>query len=567
MAKKYKGLKGEYYEAVEPSLGKGGEGTIYSISGNSNYVMKILDKQRRTSYRYEKLLAMIKMPISMLTIQSIVWPIDILFDDNDNFLGYVMKQIIQGTTLNMISSKTEYSLYKKLIIAKNLCSVLNSIHKDELICGDLNPSNIKVDINTGRVTLVDIDSFNVVDKDTGMEFRCEVGVPEYLPREIHELLSEHRDCNLLNLPKNPFSRETDLFALAVHIFSLLMNGCHPFSCSVADEIDVSGEIQSVSVPQPLDNIKSGYFPFYMEKEKISTPLYAPPFDFLPENLRNLFIRAFAKTIKDRPSAEEWYYELDKVEQHLIICSENHFRFDHNNNCFFCELKQLYKSNLNLAQDEYEPRLGCVLLLAPSEKFDQSQIHLINATIKQFLEETTLDELTRRRVDLSIIALQQDVNIIYDFTPICNIKPPVLSTIGGKNIDKALKCSIEMLQERNEYFSKMGRAVFEPVLVMISDANFDNYNSNISMRIEYLENKRKLKLWEIGLPNYNFDYFKNLSSKNKIVEISKCDFKDFFVWFSSGCRPTFFHNNIIIDSNNLQPLQFNSEELKKLENWD
>ena len=204
--------------------------------------MKILDKQRRTSYRYEKLLAMIKMPISMLTIQSIVWPIDILFDDNDNFLGYVMKQIIQGTTLNMISSKTEYSLYKKLIIAKNLCSVLNSIHKDELICGDLNPRNIKVDINTGRVTLVDIDSFNVVDKDTGKEFRCEVGVPEHLPREIHELLSEHRDCNLLNLPKNPFTRATDLFALAVHIFSLLMNGCHPFSCSIADEIDMSGEI-------------------------------------------------------------------------------------------------------------------------------------------------------------------------------------------------------------------------------------------------------------------------------------------------------------------------------------
>ena len=305
----------------------------------------------------------------------------------------------------------------------------------------------------------------------------------------------------------------------------------------------------------------------MKKEKLTTPLYAPPFDFLPENLRNLFIRAFAKTIKDRPSEEEWYYELNKVEQHLVTCNKNHFRFDHNDNCFLCESKRLYKSNLKLAHDEYEPHLGCVLLLAPSEKFDQSQIHLINAAIKQFLEETTLDELTKRRVDLSIIALQQDVNIIYDFTPICNIKPPVLSTIGGKNIDKALKCSIEMLQERNEYYSKMGIATYEPVIVMISDANFDNDNSSISMKIKYLENKRKLKFWEIGLPNYNFEYFKNLSSKNKIVEISNCDFEDFFIWFSSDDGPVFSSNNIIINSDNSQPFQFNSADLKKLENWD
>lgn len=40
--------------------------------------------------------------------------------------------------------------------------------------------------------------------------------------------------NLQNAALPTYTENTDNFALAIHIFALLMNGCHPFACAVND---------------------------------------------------------------------------------------------------------------------------------------------------------------------------------------------------------------------------------------------------------------------------------------------------------------------------------------------
>lgn len=162
-------------------------------------------------------------------MQQITWPTDVVYQ-NGKFAGYVMPKLSGAKELNvMYSDKYQYTLSEKITIAKNLCAALNSVHEAGQVCGDLNPKNIGVDPNEAKVTLLDTDSYHITDGNAKV-YRCEVGMPEYLACEVQGKIKNGNTLANAQLPT--FSKETDLFALAVHIFALLMNGCHPFACAV-----------------------------------------------------------------------------------------------------------------------------------------------------------------------------------------------------------------------------------------------------------------------------------------------------------------------------------------------
>lgn len=82
--------------------------------------------------------------------------------------------------------------------------------------GDVNQKNLMVS-RKGIVAFVDCDSFQVAEGTR--IFRCDVGVPEYTPPELH-------GKNFATVDRQP---DHDLFGLAVLVFHLLMMGRHPFS--------------------------------------------------------------------------------------------------------------------------------------------------------------------------------------------------------------------------------------------------------------------------------------------------------------------------------------------------
>ena len=306
----FKGKNEAYYKIIEPAIGKGGEGSIYKIDGMPNFVLKVFSDSKRTEEKERKLLAMLEIPLSNNTIE-VAWPRDVVYE-NEKFAGYVMPKISNSKHLNMVyvSSRNKYDrnrTIKNITVAQNLCVAINSIHNAEQICGDFNPTNITVNLRTGIVTLVDTDSYHITEKNRNRVYRCEVGMPDYLGPEIHEKMKKYKRLDTAPLPT--FTRQTDLFALAIHIFALLMNGHHPFTCAV----DLSQNCVSSPVPQPIENIRNGFFPFYMNRRGFTIPKYAPDFNQLPEKIRKLFIRAFVDGHKNpqvRPDAVEWYNALE-----------------------------------------------------------------------------------------------------------------------------------------------------------------------------------------------------------------------------------------------------------------
>jgi hypothetical protein len=300
-------------------LAAGGEGEIYNITRQPNLVAKIYKNGKASREKEQKLVRMIDFPPDSSVLSQIAWPRDVLYNAGQ-FIGFIMPKMKINEDLNVIYEYGEYAKYpdmtweNKIIIAKNICAVLNSIHDCGHVCGDLNPKNISVDPKTYFVVFLDTDSYHI--QDGSKTYRCNVGIPEYLPVEIQKKMRGGYNLATASLPT--FSQDTDNFALAIHIFQLLMNGAHPFACAILPSHS------SVVAPQPSDNIEKGEFPFMQNISGIRIPVYAPKITILPKKMQNLFKRAFIDghtSPNVRPKPEEWHTALDELKQNLTKCKK------------------------------------------------------------------------------------------------------------------------------------------------------------------------------------------------------------------------------------------------------
>ena len=340
----YKGKGGIEYNLSNNPFAQGGEGKIYTIVGKPKLVAKLYKNNLNTTDKERKLIIMVDNPPIKEVMNQISWPVDVLYDSRNAFVGFVMHKLDINEDLNVIYEYGESAKYpntpwnNKIIMAKNLCVVLNAVHEAGHVVGDLNPKNISVNPSTGHVIFVDTDSYHI--EDNGTTYRCNVGMPEYLPVEIQKKMKG----GLSSCPLPTFSEHTDNFALAVHIFQLLMNSCHPFSCRVLPSQ------ASVAFPQPTDNILNGVFPFMQPKAGTAIPIFAPTIDILPKEMQELFKRAFIDGYTNpsrRPDPVEWYTALTNLEKELVSCKkvEHHKYIKGLSKCPWCEVNERFTSGL------------------------------------------------------------------------------------------------------------------------------------------------------------------------------------------------------------------------------
>jgi DNA-binding helix-hairpin-helix protein with protein kinase domain len=293
---------------AEYALGKrqggGGEGDVFALEGNPHFVAKIFKEGHRQHGKELKLLAMLDNPVP--SGSPVAWPVDILYENN-SFVGYVMPNVTKNKALNLIYDQDGglgFNLYHRITVAGNLCLALNAVHTANHVCGDMNPENILVS-NECVVTLIDTDSYQIhKGKQT---YRCKVAFPNCVAPELGKRLGNGADFDSLDLPT--FTKETDLYGLALHIFALLMNGCHAFATALTP-LALSGP--SIPNPRIPENTNSGNSAFFVPSQNYTIPKYAPALQALPEEIQELFKRAFVNGYADpsqRPACSEWYNAL------------------------------------------------------------------------------------------------------------------------------------------------------------------------------------------------------------------------------------------------------------------
>lgn len=294
----------------------GGEGSIYFIQGDRYNCAKIFLQNKINRELHEKILSMLSNPPEdpdwlKHNHRSIAWPNSVLYENlkKNRFIGYTMPFLDMNVyreahlyydpsdRLNIIGNKigSVFTWKDLFTVAYNLSSSVGVIHETGHCIGDLREANILVSPNA-LITLIDCDSFQIVDKSSGRVFFTRVGTGEYLPPELIGVDFKNKDYDRYY---------SDLFGLGILIFRLLMNGYHPYQArgSLVDE-----------APSPEAKIKKGYFAYAYERRDIKPPVDAPPYEIIPPSVRDLFYRCFVEGHKDpkkRPTAKEWFNTLRK----------------------------------------------------------------------------------------------------------------------------------------------------------------------------------------------------------------------------------------------------------------
>ena len=304
----YSSLSGGKY-LLGKQIGKGGEAKIFDVINYNGAVAKLYNAEFCAPHREQKLKTFLQMPIDPMLEVQVAFPKDILYQ-NGRLAGFVMRKIEGGVSLNTLCSDESLDMPKRITIAKNLCALLNGLHHSGLIVGDLNPFNILVIPSTGMVRLIDVDSWHISIQNK--IYRCEVCVPEYLSPSIANRM-KGQTLKTLALPT--FSKESDIYSLAVLIFMLLMNGTHPFAVGLA-----RGN-KAETVPQSAELMKAYRFPYAQCPDGCRLPIYALPYKVLSPRLQAMFTKIFSQG--DGIAIEHWFDALHELEKDIKKTCRDH----------------------------------------------------------------------------------------------------------------------------------------------------------------------------------------------------------------------------------------------------
>ena len=337
-------------------LASGGEGSVYLSDQFPDQAAKIY--HRPSADIAVKLRLMIdnppRIPDDEAGLIAIAWPEDVLLDPGRprRVLGYLMRRVSGKPAVECYSPLRRprafpFFTYQHLLAtARNLARVIEICHGQRYVIGDINESNALVS-DAASVSLIDTDSFQVLDRRDGRVYRSPVGKPEYTPAE----LQGHRFDTIDR------SQDHDMFGLAVIIYQILMEGIHPFDGVYAGPGDA---------PQRESRIANGHFPHSRIRAVPYRPSpLSPSWDTLHPSLRDRFIQCFDNghdSPETRPTAHEWVQTLEDAQASLVSCARNgqHSYFDHLANCPWC-----HRSARMRGRDSFPPLSGSTRPVPPS----------------------------------------------------------------------------------------------------------------------------------------------------------------------------------------------------------
>lgn len=306
------------------TVSRAGEGVVAEIAGSPAHVVKIFhglgskgsllsanhDPERRL--RKVAVMAEHRPEHSVQADGHVVlsWPEEILLEDGKP-VGYVMPRIewtqvmelrdLVGvapgarTPAHIPAWAAKFPWQYRVHTAINLCHAVEVVHSTGGVIGDFNERNVLVSPQA-LVSLVDIDSMQFVGPG-GEIFPCDVGHRDFTAPELFGV----------DLTQVTRTRDSDYFALAIHIHRLLLGGVHPF---LGGAWTGQGERKSGSELARLGQYVGGPPPSMLA----FSPREPDP-KRLPTAIRTMFDQAFrigAKKPSARPSAVEWARALDDM---------------------------------------------------------------------------------------------------------------------------------------------------------------------------------------------------------------------------------------------------------------
>ncbi|MDB9444228.1 hypothetical protein PN497_23160 [Sphaerospermopsis kisseleviana CS-549] len=309
-------------------IANSGEAKVWRTNQNG-YLAKIYHSP--TPERVQKLAVMIDHPPtepnSHLHHVSFAWPKSVLKNAQGDCVGFLMPEIKNGKELIDVYNPRRRQTLKLEIdwrflhtTALNIVSIIEALHAAGYVLGDIKPQNILVN-NQALPSIIDTDSFQVINPKNGKVYRCLVGSEGYTPPELMG-----KDFDIIEQ-----TEIHDRFRLGVIIYQLLFGGNNHFQGKWTG----AGE-----PPEPDEIIRRGLW-LYSPNSLIEPVARTIPMIIVHPAIRECFLKCFNDGHKNpnlRPTAREWLEALRTGNDNLTICGrvDSHFYSRTYGSCYWCD---------------------------------------------------------------------------------------------------------------------------------------------------------------------------------------------------------------------------------------
>lgn len=533
----YKQGKSISIEIESKAINSGGEGKIYRIISPydyHDYCVKIYNEQAHAVRNQNKIEYMVLNAPNNIDMHNIriCWPKHSLFDNQGNFVGFVMRLAFpHSRDLKILSiyhiGKTIEEKYPKhhdwhhrfeLTSSKGVLNRIKMIHNWALaveiihetrkyVLVDVKPDNVLATAD-GRISIVDTDSFQI--NDTVNVYRGPVATPEYFSKF----------AKIIERQNKLQTEDCDNFALAVSFYKILI-GSHPYSgfrlkppYNTDEYADIASHIDAELFA--FGN-KTNYIEFLTSNNMHER------FHSLPYLLRRMFDIAFTQQ-RNLPKASEWRHAFRQIlNGQGNLKSNTIVKFDSTNNL---EMKCL-----------------CVLVIDVSGSMNLC-INSLNASIDKFIRDlrdgkSEFNECSKDTIELAIIQFDRDVKILMSPTLINEQTPIPILTVRGltTNTFDALDAAIKIVEDRKYDYKQHGISYYRPWIVLLTDGNpnplkieqLNTYSAKITDDIS----NQKYTLTAIGIGEKIDKNILSMLSNGNYSVIDKSGFSKLFQFLSAS----------------------------------
>lgn len=184
-------------------------------------------------------------------------------------------------------------------------------------------------------------------------------------------------------------------------------------------------------------------------------------------------------------------------------------------------------------------VALVLLVDTSGSMCGQKINQVNEGINKMLKELYADKNAKDVVDISVIEFNNNVNVVFDFTPASACKEVNLQASGGTNMGEGILTAIDHLKARVRTYGEKGTAVRKPWIFMITDG-YPNANCQMNeAKAKLAEEKNKrdgkgsLIFWSIGTGDADYSLLNELATPGCCGKIEESNLYVLFDWIAKS----------------------------------
>lgn len=186
----------------------------------------------------------------------------------------------------------------------------------------------------------------------------------------------------------------------------------------------------------------------------------------------------------------------------------------------------------------EPRCPCVLLLDTSASMTGTPIQALNDGLETFRNNLITDDLAKKRVEVAIIAFDNQVKIVQEFITADQFENPVLTAQGQTYMGTAINKALDMIAARKLEYRNNGITYYRPWIFLITDGEPQGESEKVvkeaADRIRQEEDNKHVAFFAVGVEGANMDKLGEIVLRTPL-KLRGLDFREMFIWLSASMQ--------------------------------